>query len=126
MIVESSLIARRVIAGWVQDAGAEVVYACGDAQSAIVAFDKVDVDILLLNPDLAGNSGIELLQEKQSYTDLQSTPVILMVQSPAVYESHTTALQQLGVNLIIDRHTLSAASVNRALHHIQHSLQELG
>ena len=115
MVVEPSAIVRSVMAEWIAVHGHEVVYACGNAQQAIAAFDKVDVDLLVLNPDLAGNSGVELLQEKQSYQDLRGIPTILIVQSQAVYGEHRRALEQLGVSQVIDRHLLSAATIGRAL-----------
>lgn len=59
------------------------VYICASAQSAIFCADEHRPDLLLLELQLVGHSGIEFLYEFRSYADWTEVPVIILSQVPA-------------------------------------------
>jgi DNA-binding response OmpR family regulator len=59
------------------------VMMCASAQSAVFAADEWRPDIVVLELQLIGHSGIEFLYEFRSYTDWQLIPVIILSQVPA-------------------------------------------
>ena len=65
------------------------------SQEAIAVLDKNICDIIVLEPVVHGNNGIEFLHELRSYSDWQHIPVIVFssMQKPQAADS----LVQLGV-----------------------------
>lgn len=53
------------------------VQACREAQAAIHAADKKTPDIVLLELQLAGHSGMEFVYEFRSYAEWQQIPIVL-------------------------------------------------
>lgn len=53
------------------------VRTVGTAQAAILAADKKSPDLVIVEPLLAGHSGIEFLYEFRSYAEWQHVPVII-------------------------------------------------
>lgn len=58
------------------------VKLASNAQVAIASIDESKPDILLLEIQMAGHSGIELLHELRSYEDLNNVPVIIYSSVP--------------------------------------------
>lgn len=58
------------------------VNAASSAQAAIMAADATPPDIVVLELQLVGHSGIEFLYEFRSYTDWQKVPVIIQTHVP--------------------------------------------
>lgn len=58
------------------------VSVCSSAQAAILAADTVKPDVVILELQLVGHSGIEFLYEFRSYPDWQTIPVVIHTQVP--------------------------------------------
>jgi DNA-binding response OmpR family regulator len=58
------------------------VQAAGSAQAAVLSADAIAPDLVILELQLVGHSGIEFLYEFRSYSDWQNTPVIIQTQVP--------------------------------------------
>ena len=58
------------------------VVAAATAQTAIQASDALIPDVVILELQLVGHSGIEFLYEFRSYVDWQGIPVIIQTQVP--------------------------------------------
>lgn len=65
------------------EASGNTVVMCASAQSAIYAADEVLPDVVVLELQLIGHSGIEFLYEFRSYGDWRSIPVIVHSQVPS-------------------------------------------
>jgi DNA-binding response OmpR family regulator len=59
------------------------VTMCASAQAAIFAADELKPDVVILELQLVGHSGIEFLYEFRSYEDWQTVPVIILTNVPA-------------------------------------------
>ena len=70
------------------------------AQSAVLAADKQQPDLVVLELQLIEHSGIEFLYEFRSYNDWQAIPVIILSQVPPGEFSTSWPLlkRELGVN----------------------------
>ncbi len=58
------------------------VQAAGGAQAAVLSADAIAPDLVILELQLVGHSGIEFLYEFLSYPDWQDTPVIIQTNVP--------------------------------------------
>lgn len=65
-----------------QHAGHRVTM-CASAQAAIFAADDCQPDVVIVELQLIGHSGIEFLYEFRSYDDWQTVPVIIQTNVPA-------------------------------------------
>src|SRR4051812_38173952 len=65
------------------EADGHKVVMCSSAQAGIFAADEFQPEIVILELQLVGHSGVEFLYEFRSYSDWQSTPVILFSNVPA-------------------------------------------
>ena len=59
------------------------VLMCATAQAAIFAADDLQPDVVVVELQLTGHSGIEFLYEFRSYDDWSSTPVVVLTNVPA-------------------------------------------
>lgn len=59
------------------------VVMCAGAQAAIFAADEEQPDLVILELQLVGHSGIEFLYEFRSYVDWQTIPVVILTNVPA-------------------------------------------
>jgi DNA-binding response OmpR family regulator len=73
---------------------------CVSAQSAVFCIDEQMPDIIVMELQLIGHSGIEFLYELRSYTDWQSIPIVVMSGVPAGEFQGSWALlkEELGVH----------------------------
>lgn len=55
---------------------------CSNAQEAIMSIDKKTPDVVVVEMQLAGHSGVEFLHEFRSYEDWSSIPVIVHSKIP--------------------------------------------
>ena len=78
-------------------AGHEPIYVTS-AQTAVRAMDEQTPDVIVLELQLVGHSGIEFLYELRSYPEWQHIPVVLhsMVSASTLGEQ-AAQLQELGV-----------------------------
>jgi two-component system alkaline phosphatase synthesis response regulator PhoP len=79
-------------------AGHDVV-VCAGAQSAVLAADQLQPDLVILELQLIEHSGIEFLYEFRSYQDWQTIPVLVQTQVPPGEFNDTQQLlrRELGV-----------------------------
>lgn len=63
-------------------AGHKVVM-CATAQAAIFAADELKPDVVVLELQLTGHSGIEFLYEFRSYDDWTAVPAVVLTNVPA-------------------------------------------
>lgn len=59
------------------------VTMCAGAQAAIIAADQTQPDVVVLELQLPGHSGIEFLHEFRSYSDWSKVPVVVQSIVPA-------------------------------------------
>lgn len=78
--------------------GYEVAMANG-AQAGVLAADEKRPDVIVLEIQLVGHSGIEFLYELRSYPEWQDIPVIIQSQVPPVEFQDSASLlkDELGV-----------------------------
>lgn len=82
LLVEPDRILADTYRQALESVGHQVVM-CASAQSAIFAADEIKPDMVILELQLIGHSGIEFLYEFHSYSDWQSIPVLIHSQVPA-------------------------------------------
>lgn len=69
-----------------------------DPQTAIAAADKRQPDIIILELQLAGRSGVEFIYEFRSYADWQNVPVIIFTAlNPEQLAEHRQVIRQLNI-----------------------------
>ena len=81
LIVEpDSILARQYQKAFT--AGGVDTLVVGDAQHAVVAVDQNRPDIVIIELQLAGHSGVEFLHEFRSYEDWADIPVVVHSSVP--------------------------------------------
>lgn len=75
------------------------VIMCATAQAAVLAADDFTPDLVVMELQLTGHSGIEFLYEFRSYQDWLGIPVLIMTNVPAgEFDGSWDLLQrQLGI-----------------------------
>lgn len=97
LLVEPDNILGKIYKVALKDIGHRVMCS-HSAQDAIICADKRLPDLIVLELQMPGHSGIEFLYELRSYPDWQNVPVIVhTLISPRDMESHMLRLKQLGV-----------------------------
>lgn len=81
LIVEPDTVLARQYQN-VFKAGGVQAFIAHDAQSAVAAVDKNKPDLVILELQLAGHSGIEFLHEFRSYEDWANIPVVIYSSVP--------------------------------------------
>ena len=76
LLIEPDLVLAKIYSKALNAVGYEIT-VMGKAQSAILALDAQLPDLIILEPQLVGHSGIEFLYELRSYADLQNIPVLI-------------------------------------------------
>lgn len=81
------------------EAAGHVMTVCATAQNGIFLADQAQPDLVILELQLVGHSGIEFLYEFRSYADWQTVPVFIQTQVPPGEFIDSSALlkQELGV-----------------------------
>jgi len=82
LLVEPDRLVAKTYMDALRAAG-HTVQACASAQSAVFCADEQAPDLMILELQLVGHSGIELLYELRSYADWQDLPVIIVTNVPA-------------------------------------------
>jgi DNA-binding response OmpR family regulator len=81
ILLEPDVVLSRTYGAVLASDGHEV-QICRSAQEAIFSIDENCPDLILVELQLVGHSGIEFLYELRSYTDWCSVPVIVHTQVP--------------------------------------------
>jgi DNA-binding response OmpR family regulator len=82
LLLEPNRLLAKTYLSALQEAG-HSVQVCTTAQTAIFCADEHSPDVILMELQLVGHSGIEFLYELRSYTDWQTLPVIIITTVPA-------------------------------------------
>ena len=115
LIVESDAWLAESYAVILQSAGHEVRQA-GSSEEAIEAIDQTPPDVLLLDENLRGAGGIELIHELRSYPDLASIPVILCVQlTHEQLEPFRSSLKAYGISEVLQKAELKPDQLIKAV-----------
>lgn len=95
-----------------EDAGHDVLM-CASAQSAIFAADAVCPDLVILELQLIGHSGVEFLYEFRSYPEWRAIPVVVLSQVPPVELDGSRSLlaEELGVRTYYYKPQISLANL---------------
>ncbi len=82
------------------EANGHSVVMCAGAQAAIFAADEKTPDIVVIELQLIGHSGVEFLYEFRSYAEWQDVPVLIHTQVPSSEFTGSWGMlsSQLGVN----------------------------
>lgn len=87
-----------------------------DAQTAVHSADMAMPDIIILELQLAGHSGIEFLYEFRSYPDWKSLPVVLYsIVPPTRLSLHPALCAQLGITAHLYKPTTSLQKLERSI-----------
>ncbi len=89
VMLEPDVILARTYTEVLEQAGYEVC-VCREAQEAVFCVDDAIPDVILLELQLVGHSGIEFLYELRSYADWRSIPVVVLSNVPP-YEFNTNS-----------------------------------
>lgn len=81
LIVEPDYILARLYRQALTAKGHQIVVVA-TAQDAVFAADRQHPDLILLEVQLVGHSGIEFLYELRSYADWQRIPVVVLSNVP--------------------------------------------
>ena len=94
LLIEPNTLLAQSYTQALQHAGHSVAHATG-AQSAVDAADKQAPDVVILELQLSGHSGIEFLHEFRSYVEWLEVPVVVnTVLSPAHLHKTQDALRR--------------------------------
>lgn len=99
LLVEPDVALVKIYGQALETAGHQVCVAT-DAQQAIDLIDEAVPDVVFLELQLVGHSGIEFLYELRSYAEWQKLPVIILSNvAPGEFTgSQNIFRRQLGIN----------------------------
>ena len=98
LLIEPNRVLARTYHRALESAGHQV-RICSTAQSAIIAADEINPEVVVLELQLVAHSGAEFMYEFRSYPDWQSVPVIVHTQVPPQQfsDSFAATQRQLGI-----------------------------
>jgi DNA-binding response OmpR family regulator len=102
LLIEPDRLLAETYRQVLEAAGHDVTVASG-AQAAVMEADAAKPDLVILELQLIGHSGIEFLYEFRSYLDWQAIPVIIQSQVPPgeFVGSWQLLSQELGVKVYL-------------------------
>ena len=107
LLIEPNKILAQAYGSELHSLGIKVVWA-PDAESAIRQIDKKLPDVVILEPKLAGHSGVEFLHEFRSYEDWHDIPVIIYSSVPEYsFGAEEAVWQKFGVERYLDKSRVS-------------------
>lgn len=97
LLIEPDTILAQIYIQALEGAGYSVSYVMG-ADAAIHTADRKKPDIVILEMQLAGHSGVAFLQEFRSYADWLQIPIIIHTVIPLLeLQRFSQALTEMGV-----------------------------
>jgi len=115
ILIEPDRIQAKLYKTSLEQAGCTVEHVTG-AQAAVHAADEQTPDIVVLEMQLTGHSGVEFLYEFRSYAEWLQIPVILHTFVPAHELAHGATLKEsLGVKRILYKPTTSLVDLCEAV-----------
>ncbi len=102
LLIEPNTVLAKTYTQALQHAGHSVVHVTG-AQSAVDAADKQTPDIVIVELNLPGHSGIEFLHEFRSYAEWLNIPVVLntVLTAGQIAPAMETFRRDLGVSAVL-------------------------
>lgn len=101
LLIEPDKILSEVYSDYFTGQGYKVI-AANSAQSAIEVTDKNLPDIIVLELQLPGHSGVEFLYELRSYSDFKDVPVIINSLLPqSDLKKYSQSWRQLNVLAVV-------------------------
>ena len=116
ILIEPDKVLADIYRQGLQAAGHSVVI-CASAQAGIFAADETPPDVIIMELQLIGHSGIEFLYEFRSYPEWQATPVIIHSQVPAAefQEAWQLLRDELGISAYLYKPTTNFATLARSV-----------
>lgn len=100
------------------ESAGHLVVVCAGAQAGIMVADQIKPELVILELQLVGHSGIEFLHEFRSYNDWQKVPVVIHTQVPPSEFNDSAELlrHELGVNLYLYKPQTTLKDLVQAAH----------
>jgi DNA-binding response OmpR family regulator len=118
VLVEPDRLQAQVYVAALKRAGNTVAHAT-TAQAAVHAADEQDPDVVILELQLPGHNGVELLYEFRSYPEWLHVPTIVHTFVPPHELAYAATLEhELGVQRILYKPTTSLAALCEAVQHV--------
>ncbi len=107
LLLEPNLIAAKQYAEFLTSFGHEII-CCANAQAGVEAADKAKPDLLIIELQLVGHSGIEFLYEFRSYPEWQTVPTVILTSLPTSASAiPETKLKELGIKAYLYKPTIT-------------------
>jgi len=120
LLLESDRQLAKCIKAFMATAGYST-NAYTDPQAAILAADNNWPDLIILDLQLAGRSGIEFLYELRSYPEWQTIPVIITGRlSHQELTAYSDSFKQLNVGAYLHRPAMSLAGLLQQVRELLH------
>ncbi len=105
LLLEADKVVAQLQQDFLKSHGYTVSWA-QDAQQGIFCADIARPDVVIMDLQLIGHSGIEFLYEFRSYADWQQARIIIYTGIPSqAYEQSSTLWQQLGIYAYCNKFT---------------------
>jgi len=118
LLIEPDTIQAGLYAVALERIGCTVTHVTG-AQAGVLAADECTPDMVILEMQLSGHSGVEFLYEFRSYSEWLQIPVILHTFVPSHELTHGVTLQnELGVQRILYKPTTTLADLCEVVRHV--------
>lgn len=116
LLIEPDRVLADIYRQGLQSDGHSVVM-CASAQAGIFAADEQCPDIVIMELQLIGHSGVEFLYEFRSYLEWQSVPVLVHSQVPAGEFSGAWSMlsNELGVSGYLYKPTTTFSELLRSV-----------
>ncbi|MCK5871923.1 MAG: response regulator [Methylococcales bacterium] len=85
LVIEDSMVTRKVIARTLESSGYEV-HEAKNGFEALNAIDRISPDIILLDIILPGKDGYEILEEIRQKSVFEKTPVIMLTSRDSLFD----------------------------------------
>lgn len=116
LIVEDNPTWSLLLQKYCRDEGIKPVVA-GSPQAAINQLDDQLPDLIILDMLLAAETGMALLNEMRSYSDLAGVPVVVCTSVDGV---EVGRLSDYGVVAVLDKATVTPALMRQTLQRVAH------
>lgn len=125
LLIEPDALLAQTYAAAMEAAGYSVS-RCALAQSGVLAADEARPDVVVLEMQLVGHSGVEFLYEFRSYADWQNVPLIVLTHVPPqeFAGSRRILRDELGVRTYLYKPQTTLRSLLRSLQELAPAGQE--
>lgn len=119
LLIEPNRLLAKIYLEALSNAGHEV-QVCATAQTAVFCADEQTPDVVILELQLVGHSGIEFLYEFRSYPEWQHIPAVIVTCVPAAEFTDSWGLlrHELGVTAYHYKPILTLNTLLKEVAHI--------